>query len=269
MHTAEALMAGGRTGPVIVPGAPQDSELIHRIKLPLDEPGHMPPSGKVQLSDLQISALQWWVQQGASIDAGLNRDEVPQALLSLLPQPQATGQSDPNELSSIADEEVIRGLMDQQISIQRIEQDDPRLWISFPAISDQVTDETVQQLMPLAPFIAWLDLSNTHITAEALTWIAQMPVLTELNLHQTDIEAEALKSLVPNPSLERLNLSGVPLDDTVVETLLDMPHLKRVYLWGSNISEAGIRRLSAPRIEVITETQPSDIISPDPNTPKG
>ncbi len=165
------------------------------------------------------------------------------------------------------DEGFIRRLLDQQISIQRIKQDDPGLWISFPAISDQVTDETVQQLLSLAPFIAWLDLSNTRITSEALPWISQMPALTELNLRQTGIDAKALKALAQHKRLERLNLSGVSLDDTVVDTLLTMPSLKRVYLWQSQVSQAGIQRLMAPRIEVVAETTPSDIIGTQPTDP--
>ncbi|MCF7973740.1 MAG: hypothetical protein K9N55_07985 [Phycisphaerae bacterium] len=265
VHTAEALMAGGRSGPAVLPGAPQDSELMKRLQLPPDEAGHMPPQGKAQLSPVQISALAWWIQAGASSDPGVNRDEIPQSLLSLLPQPDTTGQSSPEEISSHMDEALMRRLEDQQISIQRITQDDPRLWISFPAISDRVTDETVKQLMPLAPWIAWLDLSDTHVTSGALPWIAQMPALTELNLRHTGIDAEGLKSLVQNPNLERLNLSGISLDDTVVETLLNMPHLKRVYLWGSNVSQAGLQRLSAPRIEVITDATPSEVLSTDPN----
>jgi mono/diheme cytochrome c family protein/uncharacterized membrane protein len=268
VHRPDALMAGARSGPVIVPGDALGSEFFKRIQLPPDQAGHMPPAGKSQLSSVQISALEWWIQEGASADTVLDKNDIPREVLGLLPQPDTTEPSMQANMPSQWDEGLVRRLLDRQISIQRIKQDDPRLWISFPAISDQVTDETVQQLLPLAPFIAWLDLSNTRITSESLPWISQMPVLTELNLRQTDINADALKALAQHPRLERLNLSGVPLDDTVVDTLLAMPSLKRVYLWESQVSKAGIQRLMAPRIEVIAETIPSDIISTDPNDGK-
>ncbi len=92
-----------------------------------------------------------------------------------------------------------------------------------------------------------------------------MPELTKLDLRQTNIDTQALNSLRSHKTLERLNLSQVPLDDTVVDLLLGMPNLKRVYLWESQVSEAGIRRLLAPRIEVISESEPSAVISTDPN----
>ncbi|NQV34089.1 MAG: hypothetical protein HQ515_15460 [Phycisphaeraceae bacterium] len=268
VHTQEALMAGGRTGPSVVSGASHDSELVKRIQLPLAEVGHMPPDGKTQLSVTQISALQWWVSQGASYDTALNKTELPQALTALLPKTvDFTEESDASNIEAQFDEALIRQLMDQQISIQRVQQDTQRLWISFPAIADQVTDETVKQLLPLSPFIAWLDLSNTRITSEALPWIAKMSALTELNLGRTGIEAQALKALAQHESIERLNLSGVLLDDSVVDILLDMPNLKRVTLWGTEVSRAGIRRLTAPRIETIADLIPSAVISTKPYEP--
>lgn len=267
VHTPDALTAGGRSGPAIQPGNPLESEFVKRILLPVDEAGRMPPQGKSQLSSAQISAIQWWIEQGASFDAGLNPNDVPRELSGLLGQMETAEQPGPANMPAQWDEGLVRRLMDRQISIQRIQQADPRLWISFAAITDQVTDDTVKQLMPLAPFIAWLDLSNTRITSDALQWIAQMPALTELNLRRTGVQAEALKQLVEHQGLERLNLSQVPLDDTVVDTLLKMPSLKRVYLWDSQVSQAGIQRLLAPRIEVIAEAVASDIISTEPNAP--
>ncbi len=265
MHTQEALMAGGRSGAAVLFETPQHSEFLKRIRLPLEEAGHMPPEGKSQLSSLQMSALQWWIEAGAPYDASVKQNEIPQELTGLLPQ------TVPPVGQSIAsgpvqwDEALLRRLTDQQISIQRIKQDDQRLWVSFPAIADQVTDDTIQQLLALSPFIAWLDLANTRITSQSLQWIANMPELTKLDLRQTNIDTQALSSLRSHKTLERLNLSQVPLDDTVVDLLLGMPNLKRVYLWESQVSEAGIRRLLAPRIEVISESEPSAVISTDPN----
>ena len=268
VHTPDTLMAGGWSGPVIVPGNAQDSELLKRVLLPLEDPGHMPPEGKTQLSQKQIDALQWWIENGAPFDATLSTDELPPELKELLP-PADGPEEVPGDipLPTTLDEELLRRLIDEQISIQWIQQNEQRLWVSFPAIADQVTDNTIQELFPLASFIAWLDLSDTRITSKAIAWIAKMPALTELNLRQTAIEPQALKSLRQHPSLERLNLSLIPLDDKIVDTLLQIPNLKRVYLGGTQLSPAAIKRLSAPRIEVIAESTPSDIIPPEPNKP--
>jgi len=265
MHTPESLMTGGISGPAILTGNAKGSELVKRIQRAPAEPGHMPPEGKTQLTPLQISALIWWIDEGASFDAPLDKDRLPLELAALVtltdePNPTSNGESAAVEL----DQKLITHLLDRQVFIQRLQQGDQRLWIAFPAITDQVTDEMVRELLPLSPVIAWLDLSNTQITGEALAMISRMPVLTELNLRQTNIDSQALRALEGHDKLERLNLSLIPLDDSIVSTLLQMPKLKRVYLGGTSISPGVIRRLTAPRIEVITEIAPSDVVGSAP-----
>ncbi len=273
LHTHEAISAGGASGPAMLPGNAQESVLMQRIRLPLEEAGHMPPAGKSQLAPSEVSALAWWIDQGASIDATLNTSEVPAELNELLPE---TGDQD-TQTDDVAppvmiEDELLQPLIDKQISIQRIEQTGQQLWIAFPAIADQVTDDTIQELLPLAPVIAWLDLSNTSITAQTLAIVARMPALVELDLRQTAITPDALRHLANHPNMERLNLSLTEMDDRIIETLLSMPRLKRLYLGGTQVTPAAIKRLSAPRIEVIGAALPSEVLegedSPDVNLPK-
>lgn len=268
LHAQEALVAGGWSGPVLVPGQAQDSELMKRIHLPLDEEGHMPPEGKSQLSEQQISALDWWIGSGADFASILDRNAMPREFSGLLAQTDDTqAASVPAALEADWDEALLKDLIARQVSIQRIAQNQNLLWISFPATAGQVTDDTVKELLPLAPHIAWLDLSKTGISANALQWIAQMPALTELNLGQTAIDSQALKDITQLQSLERLNLSLTSVDDSILDDLLSMPTLKRVYLGGTQVSQAGIHRLSAPRVEVIAEAASADVIYTEPNEP--
>tara|TARA_R110000868_G_scaffold266401_2_gene525530 strand:- start:11394 stop:13964 length:2571 start_codon:yes stop_codon:yes gene_type:complete len=56
--------AGGESGPVIIPGNADKSELVRRIKLPKDHKEAMPSKGKV-LSDDEIALITFWVNKGA------------------------------------------------------------------------------------------------------------------------------------------------------------------------------------------------------------
>ncbi len=56
-----AMLKGGDTGPVVVPGKPAESALIDAIRYEGD--GQMPPKGK--LKDAEIAALTEWVKRGA------------------------------------------------------------------------------------------------------------------------------------------------------------------------------------------------------------
>ncbi len=56
----EALLAGGESGPVIVPGKPHESSLVDAVKWQTLE---MPPTGK--LSESQVATLAEWIRIGA------------------------------------------------------------------------------------------------------------------------------------------------------------------------------------------------------------
>ncbi|MFO0827241.1 MAG: PSD1 and planctomycete cytochrome C domain-containing protein [Phycisphaerales bacterium] len=62
LDTREGVLAGGDTGPAIVPGKPDASPLIHAVRWK-DDDFKMPP--KKKLSDEAIRALEEWVAMGA------------------------------------------------------------------------------------------------------------------------------------------------------------------------------------------------------------
>ncbi len=57
-------MKGGESGPVILPGNPDESEMIRRLLLPRNDDESMPPKGKTLQKD-EIKLLQYWIAQGA------------------------------------------------------------------------------------------------------------------------------------------------------------------------------------------------------------
>ncbi|MGE3172981.1 MAG: c-type cytochrome domain-containing protein [Planctomycetota bacterium] len=68
LHTAKAIAAGGETGPVLVAGRPDDSELVLRIALPLDDDDHMPPEDKPQPTADEVALLRAWIAAGAPFE---------------------------------------------------------------------------------------------------------------------------------------------------------------------------------------------------------
>ncbi|MEM7145911.1 MAG: c-type cytochrome domain-containing protein [Verrucomicrobiota bacterium] len=66
MDTYELLMAGseGSSYPTVVPGDPDESELIFRITLPEDDGDFMPPDGPA-LTESEIAILKLWIGAGA------------------------------------------------------------------------------------------------------------------------------------------------------------------------------------------------------------
>src|SRR5690606_9098253 len=62
VDSQQGLLAGGDTGPAIVPGDPEQSRLILAVRH-TDEDLQMPP--KEKLSNEEIAALEEWVRMGA------------------------------------------------------------------------------------------------------------------------------------------------------------------------------------------------------------
>lgn len=58
------VFKGGESGEVIIPGHPEESEMIRRLLLPRDDEESMPPKGK-SLSEKEIETLQFWIRAGA------------------------------------------------------------------------------------------------------------------------------------------------------------------------------------------------------------
>jgi uncharacterized membrane protein len=53
-----ALLKGGENGPAVAAGAADGSELLKRVRSPLDADGHMPPEGKPQPTAAEVAQLQ-------------------------------------------------------------------------------------------------------------------------------------------------------------------------------------------------------------------
>jgi mono/diheme cytochrome c family protein len=78
------LVKGGNYGPSVVPGKPDDSELLRRVRLPLDDDDRMPPKGKPQLTPGEEAVLAWWIEAGASGTATAAALHPPPAIRSQL-----------------------------------------------------------------------------------------------------------------------------------------------------------------------------------------
>lgn len=60
-----AIFAGGRSGPVIIPGDPENSTLIKKVKA-TDPKKRMPQESKVPLPPEEIAILETWIKNGAA-----------------------------------------------------------------------------------------------------------------------------------------------------------------------------------------------------------
>ncbi len=72
------IVAGGDTGPVVVPGKPDESPMLQRTLLDEDHDDFMPPKGDVLTAE-QKEILAKWIQEGADFGGWKgNQEERPE-----------------------------------------------------------------------------------------------------------------------------------------------------------------------------------------------
>ena len=67
LDSYDALMRGGKDGPVVRSGNAQGSDLVRRITLPPDHDDFMPKESKRPLSADEVKVIQLWIAAGASV----------------------------------------------------------------------------------------------------------------------------------------------------------------------------------------------------------
>jgi mono/diheme cytochrome c family protein len=108
----QSLLAGGKSGPAIVPGHPDESLLIHRVLDP-DPDNRMPKKAPEPLSEAEIADLKTWIAQGAPWPAA-------KASSSLIPSATSSaGVSSPVAIAQVTQEVRVSGNIAKPIPYPR------------------------------------------------------------------------------------------------------------------------------------------------------
>lgn len=238
LDSGQAILAGGSEGPAIVPGDPAASLIMQRIRLPLDDEEHMPPSDHEQLTPKEIGVLETWIAGGARFGGAaatpspVAADDVPPP-----PPPKPTGPSDG----------AIRILHDAQIHAEIVDPEKRLLWVDAGAARDLDDAALAHLLESVAPHVVTLSVSGTKAGDATLAAIARMPNLERLDLSGTGVTGVAIERLRDAAALATLNVTRLSLDDGIVDALASMPALAVVHAWRSGLSAEGARTLSERR----------------------
>ena len=72
MSDIQKMLTGGKSGAMWVAGDPDNSLIIERLLLDMEDRKHMPPKGKPQLTTEEIQLLHRWIAAGADIRKPFN-----------------------------------------------------------------------------------------------------------------------------------------------------------------------------------------------------
>ncbi len=236
----DAMLKGGKNGPAIVPGKPDESELIKRILLPREDEHHMAPKEKPQLTGQEVSLLQWWVSSGADFNKKVKDLQQPEKMKSVLASFQNAGEiksEDALPLAPVekADEAAIGKLKDAGAVILPVSQTSNYLEAAF--ITNPPGNATVALLLPLKKQLVRLKLSNAPISDSALAIIGQCSNLIRLQLDHTNITDKGLSHLQSLNALQSLNLVGTQVTAAGVMQLKGLKNLHSLYLYQTRVED--------------------------------
>jgi uncharacterized membrane protein len=256
MDQFKLLMKGGKNGAAVVAGDAENSLMLERILLDIDDEKHMPPKGKKQLTEQELALLYWWVDHGASatdpIKDHVDNDtirpflavRVEQAKEELLPEVKT-----PDSLAVVA-------LVKAGFHVTPVAKGSHLLEISsinMPGLKDA----ELALLKPVAENVLWLHLAGRGITDDAMTHISGCVNLRRLDLRNTRVGDGVAAAISKLGSLEYLNMVGTGLTDAGLAKIGTLQALRHLYCWDTRVTPAGLEsyRRSSPGTKVYQDVR--------------
>ena len=243
LSSVEGIKNGGSTGPLFVAGDPENSLMIQRIHLPMEDEDHMPPEGKRQLSEDEKSLLEWWIAAEAPFEASVAESNVPDNIRTILekqvePEQGIFALDIPSAKQGQLDKLQQAGLM-----VNRVAQAKPYLEVNLSG--KELDGGALKELQSISKQLISLDLSNSNLNDEMMEALRGFPHLTKLFLQNTQISDEGLENIKDLEYLEYLNLYNTQVSDAGIAQLSELKSLKHLFLWQTAASEQGVAQLEA------------------------
>ncbi|HRO46936.1 c-type cytochrome domain-containing protein [Agriterribacter sp.] len=254
LENMEGLLAGGKSGPLFIPGQPDTSLLIRRLHLPMDDKKHMPPASKPQLTETESALLYAWIKAGAATEDklfSLPEQDTFRILATAYLQPAVPTQ--PVYDFKAADEKKILALNNNYRIIVPLGKNSPALSVNLYG-RNIFTSKALEELLPLKQQIVELNLSRLPVKDEDIKLIRQLTNIEKLNLNYTDVTAKGVEQLGTLTKLRELTLSGTAVTAPALEKILPLPELKSVFVWDTKIDSVQLQPLKAKFSNVYIET---------------
>lgn len=246
------LERGGKSGPLLVAGRPEESLLLQRMELPPEHDEHMPPRRRPQATPEEQALLRKWIALGAPAEGRLAEIGLDNRLLTVagnLPGLLGTRQAatldkalkdiDPVAVAKLraGTASAVEQLQEQFPHVLAYEsRQSAELQLNATMTGRSFGDDELAALAPLLEHIVWADLSRTAVTDRSAPVLGSMKNLRLLRLGGTEVGDVTVQALGTLERLESLNLFGTRVSPAALPVLARMPTLQRLYLAQTGIS---------------------------------
>ena len=244
LDSPELILKGGESGGAVKPGKAEESEMIERLLLPLDDDDHMPPKGKPQLTKEQVEILRWWVSTGADFHKKVGELKQPEPIKPVLMALQ-TGTSIPKHEVVIipeapvqpADTATIKALNESGVSVIPVARESNYLQASFINPTPAV-DTLLTRLLKLDKQLVSLKLDGQQLGKDAIKTISSLTGLRKLQISNTALSDESLTILSKLRELRWLNLVGTSITVKGLMELKELKELRNIYVYKTGVTAA-------------------------------
>jgi len=242
MTSLEGLLKGGEVGNTIIAGNSEESELIRRLHLPLEDEEHMPPDGKQPMDETEIQILERWIALGASDTLRLEHLENSEPLADLVkglmePDPSAKWA----EFPQVADS-TLENLSSDYLTIKRVAGNSNALSIDV-YMPPEYDSKAITNLQSVANNIVELDLSGLPIGKEEIAFVASSKNLEWLEIDKTPVTDNEIDTLGTLAKLQTLKIFETAISDKSLSVFREMSSLKNLYLWETSVSNEAVEQL--------------------------
>jgi hypothetical protein len=251
----EGIVQGGRSGSSIVAGNPARSALYHRVTLPSANPQYMPKEGKTPLSKNEITAIAWWISEGAPRSAKVSSlkltPEAKTALTAIVGGDDTAGEQigarqAPLPIVPAADPVQIKRLVGQGFILRKLEKTSNLLVADYVS-PKPVTPEAIADLARLGPQLVDLNLRHAGITDAQVHTVAGFSHLRRLRLEANAITDAAAKDIAGLKDLTYVNLTNTKITDAGFEAVAALPNLREFYVWGTGVTQPAVDKVKTER----------------------
>ena len=251
METRDLLLKGGKTGKLWDTTQTDLGLMMTRIHLPLESKKHMPPQGKPQLTDEEISILANWIKSGADFDTRAVALDTNAALRKIAERNFTTVETDEYAFEA-ADNQRVQQLNNNYRIVYRLSKNSPALGAEFFSAS-QFNPQGLKDLLKVKEQLVYLNLYKMPVKDEDLKIIGQFTQLRKLNLSFTGITGSGLDALQGLKALRHLSLSGAPIKTDAFRSLSGLKGLTKLYIWNTTVSDEAIKALKNDNKELVIE----------------
>ncbi|MCK0137384.1 c-type cytochrome domain-containing protein [Arenibacter sp. S6351L] len=242
MTSISELIKGGESGPALVSGDPEKSELIRRLHLPVEDEEHMPPEGKKPLTDDEIQILERWIALGASDTLKLSHLDNSEPLVGMVKKMMDSGTKNSwAKLPKVADS-TLQNLASDYVTIKRIASNSQALSISV-YLPPEYDSKNITDLKRIANNIVELDLSGIPLGEKEMELVAMCKNLEWLEVDRTPITDAEFAKITGLENLRVLKAYETGISDESVAILKDFKGLKSLYVWDTQMSDQGLSEL--------------------------